>query len=138
MRINPFVPNVPFLNLLKTLENRIVFWFFQRVEKGCIGNEWINKEEYLVIHFQSNEVDNPCVDWALSRTNLFLTKIIWCFLCFPDIFCYLERSPLWPSGSCLLGGCQLRSIDQNCLACWPSIFLIWIKGKASHTLRSGN
>ena len=138
MRINPFVPNVPFLNLLKTLENRIVFWFFQRVEKGCIGNEWINKEEYLVIHFQSNEVDNPCVDWALSRTNLFLTKIIWCFLWFPDIFWYLERSPLWPSGSCLLGGCQLRSIDQNCLACWPSIFLIWIKGKASHTLRSGN
>ena len=31
--INPFVPNAPFLYPLKT---------FQGVEKGCIGNEWVN------------------------------------------------------------------------------------------------
>ena len=39
--INPFVHNAPFLYLLKT-ENRKVFWCFQGVEKGCIGNEWVN------------------------------------------------------------------------------------------------
>ena len=26
---------------LKTSENRKVFWCFQGVEKGCIGNEWV-------------------------------------------------------------------------------------------------
>ena len=38
--INPFVPNAPFLYILKTSENRF-FWCFQGVEKGCIGNEWV-------------------------------------------------------------------------------------------------
>ena len=36
---NPFAPNAAFLYPLKT------FWWFKRVEKGCIGNKWINKIE---------------------------------------------------------------------------------------------
>ena len=36
-----FVPSLPFLYPLKTSENRKVFWCFQGVEKGCIGNEWV-------------------------------------------------------------------------------------------------
>ena len=39
---DPFVPNKPFLYLLKTSENLMVFWCFQDEEKGCIGNKWIN------------------------------------------------------------------------------------------------
>ena len=38
--INPFVPNGPFLYLLKTSENR--FLMFSEVEKGCIWNKWVN------------------------------------------------------------------------------------------------
>ena len=38
---SPFVPNAPFLYLLKTSEKLTVFWCFQGVEKGCIGNEWV-------------------------------------------------------------------------------------------------
>ena len=34
--VNPFVPNAPFLYPLKTSENR------KGVEKGCIGNKWVN------------------------------------------------------------------------------------------------
>ena len=41
--LNPFVPNAPFFYSLKTSENPKVFWCFQGVEKGCIGNEWLNK-----------------------------------------------------------------------------------------------
>ena len=37
---NSFVPNALFLFPLKTPENRKVFWCFQGIEKGCIGNEW--------------------------------------------------------------------------------------------------
>ena len=70
----------------------------------------IKGQEYLIRHFQSNGVDNHCIDWALSRANLFLTKIIWCFLCFVDIFCYLEHSSLLPRGSCLLVDCQLQNV----------------------------
>ena len=32
----------PFLYPLKISENRKVFWCFQWVEKGCIGNKWVN------------------------------------------------------------------------------------------------
>ena len=39
---HPLVPNAPFLYPLKTSENRKVFWCFQGVEKGYIGNKWVN------------------------------------------------------------------------------------------------
>ena len=42
---NPFVSNALFLYPLKTSENHTVFWCFQGVEKGCIGNEWVNSVE---------------------------------------------------------------------------------------------
>ena len=38
---NLFIPNAPFLYSLKTSENLTVSWYFQGVEKGCIGSEWI-------------------------------------------------------------------------------------------------
>ena len=38
---NPFVPHALFLYPLKTSRNLTVFCF-QRLEKGCIGNEWVN------------------------------------------------------------------------------------------------
>ena len=41
--INPFVPNAPFLYQLKASENLTVFWCFQGVEKGYIGNEWVKE-----------------------------------------------------------------------------------------------
>ena len=40
--INPFIPKTPFLYHLKTSDNLTIFWCFQGVEKGCIGNEWVN------------------------------------------------------------------------------------------------
>ena len=39
--VNTFAPNVPFLYPLKTLENHTIFWCFQGVQKGCIGNKWV-------------------------------------------------------------------------------------------------
>ena len=41
--INPFAANAPFLYVLKTSEIPTVFWWFQGVEKGCIGNKWVNE-----------------------------------------------------------------------------------------------
>ena len=38
---NLFVPDTPFLYPLKTSENLKVFWYFQGVKKGCIGDEWV-------------------------------------------------------------------------------------------------
>ena len=40
-RLNPFVPNAPFLYSPKTSENRKVFLCFQGVEKGCTENKRI-------------------------------------------------------------------------------------------------
>ena len=39
--VNPFVPNASFLYPLKTSEKRKVFWCFQGLDKGCIGNKWV-------------------------------------------------------------------------------------------------
>ena len=39
--VNPFVPNAPFLYPLKTSESLTVFWCFQGVGKGCIGNKCV-------------------------------------------------------------------------------------------------
>ena len=42
--INPFIPIATFLYSLKTSENLTIFCFHE-VEKGCIGNEWVNNYE---------------------------------------------------------------------------------------------
>ena len=43
-RFNSFAPNATFVYPLKTSEKFTVFWYFQRVEKGCIWNEWFKFE----------------------------------------------------------------------------------------------
>ena len=49
----PFVPNASFLYHLKTSGNLKVFWWFQWIEKVCIGNKWITLKIVLgpVVHF---------------------------------------------------------------------------------------
>ena len=48
--VNPIVPNTPCLYPLKTSQKLTVFWCFQGVEKGYIGNKWVNsKTNYLAI-----------------------------------------------------------------------------------------
>ena len=42
--INLFIPKAPFLYLLKISENHKLFGCFQGVEKGHIGNKWINAD----------------------------------------------------------------------------------------------
>ena len=42
--VNLFVPNAPFFYPLKTSGNLTVFLCFQWLEKGCIGNEWVNQK----------------------------------------------------------------------------------------------
>ena len=48
VHLTNILPNAPFLYHLKTSENRKVFWCFQGVEKGCIGNEWVNRKLYYL------------------------------------------------------------------------------------------
>ena len=51
---NSFVSNAPFLYRLKTSENLTVSWCFQGVEKGCIGNEWVNMISWLMTFLASS------------------------------------------------------------------------------------
>ena len=41
VQIKPFFPNATFLYPLETSENPKVFWCFQGVEKGCLGDKWV-------------------------------------------------------------------------------------------------
>ena len=45
--INPFVPNAPFLYPPENI--RKPFLCFQRVEKECIENEWVNKIKNILV-----------------------------------------------------------------------------------------
>ena len=47
LNLNSFVPNAPFLYPLKTSGNLKVLWYFQGVEKGCIGKEWVKVYFFL-------------------------------------------------------------------------------------------
>ena len=41
--VNPFFPNAPFLYPPKASENHKIFWCFQGIGKGFIGNKWVNQ-----------------------------------------------------------------------------------------------
>ena len=74
--INPFVPNAPFSYPLKTRENRMVFWCFQGVEKGCIGYEWVKNEMFK--NFKNLAVENIDSNYKLPTQlseNLLKNKI---------------------------------------------------------------
>ena len=45
---NVFVPNPPFLYPPKTSDNLMVFWCFQGVEKGWIGNKWVDENSFTI------------------------------------------------------------------------------------------
>ena len=49
-----------------------LMFFLVQAEQKVIWR--IKDEEHLVRHFQSNGVDNPCINWVLPQTNLLLTK----------------------------------------------------------------
>ena len=75
---NPFVLNAPFPSPLKTSENRTVFWYFQRVEKGCIENKWV-KIFYIieaVIRFNYQRQLNGTMTWSK------ILKKVWQILTF--------------------------------------------------------
>ena len=68
MLFNPFVPNAPFFYFLKTSEYCKVFWCFHGVEKGCIGNKWVNEENNLLCHLlklpnASRWIDMLSLNW---------------------------------------------------------------------------
>ena len=71
--VNPFVPNAPFLDPLKTLENHTVFSCFQVVEKGCIENNWTKQTRTTLLRVNpvSKEIERQFV---MNRMRFWLLK----------------------------------------------------------------
>ena len=73
MIFNPFIPNAPFLYPLKASENLAVFWCFQGLEKGCIGNELVELQRILFQSFamayqdKTYDLMNRVVSWEECR-----------------------------------------------------------------------
>ena len=51
--LNPFFPNTPFLYPLKISENLTVIWCFQGIEKRCIGDKWVKKDNSFTVHHRN-------------------------------------------------------------------------------------
>ena len=66
---NPFFHNALFLYHLKPSEKVKIFWCFQRVEKACVGNEWVNDVARRNISFCKS-----------SRQNIFSFSLLLIFL----------------------------------------------------------
>ena len=65
LNFNPFVPNAPFLYLLKISDNLTVFWCFQGVEKGYIGNEYV-KNTFFLKQFKENLLPWTWYGWKIN------------------------------------------------------------------------
>ena len=74
VHFNPFVPNAPFLYPLKILENLKFSDVFRGVEKGCIGNKWVNGPEVLSSASDKAKmsVKNFSKDSDLTGSGIFL------------------------------------------------------------------
>ena len=73
---NPFVPNAPYLYSLKALKNLLVFWCFQRVEKGCIGNEKVEPFSFFrtlpIVDFKTKNFENT--ETSITEKSANITK----------------------------------------------------------------
>ena len=67
--VNPFVPNAPFLCPVKTSKNRKVFSYFSGVEKGCIGNKWVNLHLEILILGKSYQDKLQDLRQRLGKSN---------------------------------------------------------------------
>ena len=78
-------PMHPFLTPQNTSENRKVFWSFQAVEKGCIGNWWVNFSFFTEYYYFSRNyinffrrVQSKHVLWLKSKF-VFLQSFAWLY-----------------------------------------------------------
>ena len=80
--VKPFITSTPFLYPLKASENLTVFWCFQGIEKGCIGNglghNWV--QEWLKDGFQITMTPKYCPVFK-KKTNwpsrsVFIAKLV--------------------------------------------------------------
>ena len=70
-----FVTNAPFLYPLKTSENHKVFWCFQGLEKGCIGNKWVKNHIRLIT---STSARICRIKWVEDKCkNLYFRQKMW-------------------------------------------------------------
>ena len=77
---SPFVPNAPFLYPLKTSENLAVFWCFQGVEKGCIGNEWVKRKlmyKSKQVSIKISKISKFSFTFKLNEKKKVPLKMIW-------------------------------------------------------------
>ena len=80
IKFNPFVPNAPFLYSLITSEHQKVFWCFQGVEKGSIGNK---RTKWAIMHVDFailvSQLGRLFVSLRLRLTSYSLLTCLWNF-----------------------------------------------------------
>ena len=81
--VNPFVPSAPFLYPLKT-ENLMVFWCFQGVAKGCIGNGWVSPSIWQELHHLiiKSESSKLLLLYTSTNARMLHLQIAYCKLYF--------------------------------------------------------
>ena len=130
---NPFVPNARFLCTLKTSENSTVFWCFQWVEKGYIGNEYVNTNqennitsgrklklsnthEVMLYHLNVNsqwKKFESVADVIQGTFEIFLLPDTKIDQCFPDNQFYLNNFKIFRKVRNRFGGGIIFYVNNN-------------------------
>ena len=100
--LNPFVPNTPFLYPIKISENLAFFWCFQGVEKGCIGNKWVNANFFINLIRGLFRTQSSISDKAICENCQHLSAVqcfrkifnLRCLTCFWIHLCWLTSNHL--------------------------------------------
>ena len=76
--INPFFPNAPFLPL-ENIRKPQGLWCFYGVQKGCIGNKWVNKVMQKIVKKGKNRKEVSVSEILIERSEKkkFLKNVIW-------------------------------------------------------------
>ena len=64
------VPNAPFFYSLKRSGNRKVLWCFLGIEKGWIGNVWVNTLSSRSEYFKNFFIPNAANEWNKLNTDI--------------------------------------------------------------------
>ena len=64
------VPNAPFFYSLKRSGNRKVLWCFLGIEKGWIGNVWVNTLSSRSEYFKNSFISNAANEWNKLNADI--------------------------------------------------------------------
>ena len=99
-----------------------VFWYFQGIEKRCIGNKWVKLYFVVVIKLIKKQISNWSVsgaEWLILSFILVFTRLLWIsFHALIQPTCFIDwTNAVWSKSATSL----CKATYFNAASCWPPV-----------------